>query len=129
MLRGIDTKYARPRATTLLRAGRCTVGISITRRRTLDVKVPQGVPDGGKLRLRGQGGAGQPASSPRRIPLARLSSSSMRTTSIFRRRTLVLLLAAACSPVGRNDWHPSNHNGDLGFRLARAQARGRSAAA
>lgn len=28
--------------------------------RTLDVKVPQGVPDGGKLRLRGQGGAGQP---------------------------------------------------------------------
>lgn len=29
--------------------------------RTLDVKVPQGVPDGGKLRLRGQGGAGQPA--------------------------------------------------------------------
>jgi curved DNA-binding protein len=29
--------------------------------RTLDVKVPQGVPDGGKLRLRGQGGPGQPA--------------------------------------------------------------------
>jgi len=29
--------------------------------RTLDVKVPQGVPDGGKLRLRGQGGQGQPA--------------------------------------------------------------------
>ncbi len=29
--------------------------------RTLDVKVPQGMPDGGKLRLRGQGGAGQPA--------------------------------------------------------------------
>lgn len=28
--------------------------------RTLDVKVPQGVPDGGKLRLRGQGGQGQP---------------------------------------------------------------------
>lgn len=28
--------------------------------RTLDVKVPQGVPDGGKLRLRGQGGPGQP---------------------------------------------------------------------
>src|SRR5690606_17115657 len=25
-----------------------------------DVKVPQGVPDGGKLRLRGQGGPGQP---------------------------------------------------------------------
>jgi DnaJ-class molecular chaperone len=29
--------------------------------RTLDVKVPQGMPDGGKLRLRGQGGPGQPA--------------------------------------------------------------------
>ncbi|MEM9455879.1 MAG: J domain-containing protein [Myxococcota bacterium] len=28
--------------------------------RTLDVKVPQGMPDGGKLRLRGQGGKGQP---------------------------------------------------------------------
>jgi len=28
--------------------------------RTLSVKVPQGVPDGGKLRLRGQGGSGQP---------------------------------------------------------------------
>lgn len=28
--------------------------------RTLDVKVPQGVPDGGKLRVRGQGGPGQP---------------------------------------------------------------------
>lgn len=28
--------------------------------RTLDVKVPQGMPDGGKLRLRGQGGQGQP---------------------------------------------------------------------
>jgi curved DNA-binding protein len=29
--------------------------------RTLDVKVPQGIADGGKLRLRGQGGPGQPA--------------------------------------------------------------------
>ncbi|MCH9681093.1 MAG: J domain-containing protein [Deltaproteobacteria bacterium] len=29
--------------------------------RTLDVKVPQGMPDGGKLRLRGQGGPGQPS--------------------------------------------------------------------
>jgi DnaJ-class molecular chaperone len=29
--------------------------------RTLDVKVPKGMPDGGKLRLRGQGGPGQPA--------------------------------------------------------------------
>jgi DnaJ-class molecular chaperone len=29
--------------------------------RTLDVKVPQGMPDAGKLRLRGQGGPGQPA--------------------------------------------------------------------
>lgn len=29
--------------------------------RTLDVKVPQGMADGGKLRLRGQGGAGTPA--------------------------------------------------------------------
>jgi len=29
--------------------------------RTLDVKVPQGMSDGGKLRLRGQGGPGQPA--------------------------------------------------------------------
>jgi curved DNA-binding protein len=29
--------------------------------RTLDVKVPQGMPDGGKLRLRGQGGPGHPA--------------------------------------------------------------------
>lgn len=28
--------------------------------KTLSVKVPQGVPDGGKLRLRGQGGPGQP---------------------------------------------------------------------
>ncbi len=28
--------------------------------RTLDVKVPQGIADGGKLRLRGQGGAGTP---------------------------------------------------------------------
>lgn len=28
--------------------------------RTLDVKVPRGTPDGGKLRLRGQGGPGQP---------------------------------------------------------------------
>lgn len=28
--------------------------------RSLDVKVPQGMPDGGKLRLRGQGGPGQP---------------------------------------------------------------------
>ncbi|MCB9712717.1 MAG: DnaJ domain-containing protein [Myxococcales bacterium] len=28
--------------------------------KTLEVKVPQGVPDGGKLRLRGQGGPGQP---------------------------------------------------------------------
>lgn len=28
--------------------------------RTLDVKVPPGMPDGGKLRLRGQGGAGDP---------------------------------------------------------------------
>lgn len=28
--------------------------------RTLDVKVPAGMPDGGKLRLRGQGGQGQP---------------------------------------------------------------------
>lgn len=28
--------------------------------RTLDVKVPQGISDGGKLRLRGQGGAGNP---------------------------------------------------------------------
>jgi curved DNA-binding protein len=28
--------------------------------RTLDVKVPQGIQDGGKLRLRGQGGAGNP---------------------------------------------------------------------
>lgn len=28
--------------------------------RTLDVKVPKGMPDGGKLRLRGQGGKGQP---------------------------------------------------------------------
>ena len=28
--------------------------------RTLDVKVPPGMPDGGKLRLRGQGGAGKP---------------------------------------------------------------------
>jgi len=28
--------------------------------RTLDVKVPQGINDGGKLRLRGQGGAGSP---------------------------------------------------------------------
>jgi len=28
--------------------------------RTLDVKVPRGMPDGGKLRLRGQGGRGQP---------------------------------------------------------------------
>jgi len=32
---------------------------------------------------------------------------------------------AAC----RNDWHPSNRNDDLGFRVARAQARGRSAPA
>jgi curved DNA-binding protein len=29
--------------------------------RTLDVKVPQGIADGGKLRLRGQGGGGNPA--------------------------------------------------------------------
>lgn len=29
--------------------------------RTLDVKVPAGIADGGKLRLRGQGGAGEPA--------------------------------------------------------------------
>ncbi|MFO0635796.1 MAG: DnaJ C-terminal domain-containing protein [Nannocystaceae bacterium] len=29
--------------------------------RTLDVKVPQGIADGGKLRLRGQGGSGNPA--------------------------------------------------------------------
>ncbi len=29
--------------------------------RTLDVKVPQGIADGGKLRLRGQGGGGTPA--------------------------------------------------------------------
>ena len=28
--------------------------------RTLDVKVPAGIPDGGTLRLRGQGGPGQP---------------------------------------------------------------------
>lgn len=28
--------------------------------KTLDVKVPQGMPDGGKLRLRGQGGSGSP---------------------------------------------------------------------
>jgi DnaJ-class molecular chaperone len=29
--------------------------------RTLDVKVPAGIPDGGKLRMRGQGGQGDPA--------------------------------------------------------------------
>ena len=29
--------------------------------RTLDVRIPAGIADGGKLRLRGQGGAGQPA--------------------------------------------------------------------
>ena len=29
--------------------------------RTLDVKVPMGMPDQGKLRLRGQGGPGSPA--------------------------------------------------------------------
>lgn len=29
----------------------------------------------------------------------------------------------------RNDWHPYNRNDGPGFRLARAQARGRSAAA